>query len=139
MTDAELDNLCKTFKSTRKHVLDREAFFDCGKITVLKRLIEDARAQGKRLLVFSMFTQVLDIIKRILNEWDIRWIKLTGETKVDERQGLVDQFTNDEDITVFLLSTLAGGMGINLTAASVVVMCVPRARPCPLVLASSRC
>jgi SWI/SNF-related matrix-associated actin-dependent regulator 1 of chromatin subfamily A len=125
MTDAELDNLCKQFKSTRRHILPREAFFDSGKVTVLKRLIDEAKAQGKRLLVFSMFTQVLDIIKRILNEWEIKWVKLTGDTKVDERQTLVDEFTNDESITVFLLSTLAGGMGINLTAASVVVMSVP--------------
>jgi len=43
-------------------------------------------------------------------------------TKVDERQSLVDEFTNDSEIKVFLLSTLAGGMGINLTAASVVVV-----------------
>lgn len=125
MTDAELDNLCKQYKSTRRHALSREAFFDSGKVMVLKRLIDEAKAQGKRLLVFSMFTQVLDIIKRILNEWEIKWVKLTGETKVDERQTLVDEFTNDDSITVFLLSTLAGGMGINLTAASVVVMSVP--------------
>lgn len=53
---------------------------------------------------------------------DIKWIVLTGTTKVDERQALVDEFTNDPSITVFLLSTLAGGMGINLTAANVVVV-----------------
>lgn len=124
MTDAELDNLCKQFKATRKHVLDPKVFFDCGKVMELKRLIDEAKSQGKRLLVFSMFTQVLDIIKRVLDEWEIKWVKLTGDTKVDERQSLVDEFSNDDSITVFLLSTLAGGMGINLTAASVVVMCV---------------
>lgn len=49
---------------------------------------------------------------------------LTGSTPVDARQSLVDEFTEDESIEVFLLSTKAGGMGINLTAASVVVMYV---------------
>jgi SWI/SNF-related matrix-associated actin-dependent regulator 1 of chromatin subfamily A len=47
---------------------------------------------------------------------------LDGQTKTDERQSLVDEFTEDESITVFLLSTKAGGVGINLTAASVVVI-----------------
>ncbi len=59
---------------------------------------------------------------------------LTGSTPVDVRQTLVDEFTEDESIPVFLLSTKAGGMGINLTAASVVVMsvvslCPPRVIP----------
>lgn len=67
---------------------------------------------------------MLDILKKVLDNLDVKWVKLTGETKVDERQGLVDTFTNDPSITVFLLSTLAGGMGINLTAASVVVLFV---------------
>ena len=47
---------------------------------------------------------------------------LTGSTPVDVRQALVDEFNEDESITVFLLSTKAGGMGINLTAASVVIL-----------------
>jgi hypothetical protein len=47
---------------------------------------------------------------------------LTGSTPVDVRQSLVDEFTEDESIPIFLLSTKAGGMGINLTAASVVII-----------------
>lgn len=53
---------------------------------------------------------------------DIKYLILTGSTAVDVRQTLVDEFTDDASIPVFLLSTKAGGMGINLTAASVVVM-----------------
>jgi SWI/SNF-related matrix-associated actin-dependent regulator 1 of chromatin subfamily A len=68
------------------------------------------------------FTQTLDILKRVLDILGVKWVILTGITKVDERQGLVDEFTNDPSIKVFLLSTLAGGMGINLTAANKVVM-----------------
>jgi len=52
----------------------------------------------------------------------IKYLILTGSTAVDVRQTLVDEFTEDASITVFLLSTKAGGMGINLTAASVVIM-----------------
>jgi SWI/SNF-related matrix-associated actin-dependent regulator 1 of chromatin subfamily A len=57
-----------------------------------------------------------------LDHLDIRYTRLDGSTKTDERQALVDEFNEDEDITVFLLSTKAGGVGINLTAASVVVI-----------------
>jgi len=52
----------------------------------------------------------------------MRYLLLTGSTPVDVRQSLVDEFTEDLSIPIFLLSTKAGGMGINLTAASVVIM-----------------
>ena len=68
------------------------------------------------------FTQILDILQIILKHKSIRFLVLTGSTAVDVRQALVDEFTEDENIPVFLLSTKAGGMGINLTAASVVIL-----------------
>lgn len=52
----------------------------------------------------------------------IKYLLLTGSTAVDIRQSLVDEFNEDDSIPCFLLSTKAGGMGINLTAASVVIM-----------------
>ena len=70
----------------------------------------------------SQFTQVLDILQAILKHRRIKYLLLTGSTAVDVRQSLVDEFNEDDSITVFLLSTKAGGMGINLTSASVVVM-----------------
>jgi SWI/SNF-related matrix-associated actin-dependent regulator 1 of chromatin subfamily A len=70
------------------------------------------------------FTQILDILKAVLKQKDINYLTLTGSTPVDVRQSLVDQFNKDEDMSlpVFLLSTKAGGMGVNLTSASVVIM-----------------
>ena len=68
------------------------------------------------------FTQILDILQVILKQRSIKFLLLTGSTAVDIRQGLVDEFTEDASIPVFLLSTKAGGMGINLTAASVVIL-----------------
>jgi SWI/SNF-related matrix-associated actin-dependent regulator of chromatin subfamily A containing DEAD/H box 1 len=72
----------------------------------------------------EQFTQILDILKAVLNQKDINFLTLTGSTPVDVRQSLVDQFNKDEDMSlpVFLLSTKAGGMGINLSRASVVIM-----------------
>lgn len=73
-------------------------------------------------MCIPQFTQVLDILQAILKHRKIKYLLLTGSTAVDVRQSLVDEFNEDESITIFLLSTKAGGMGINLTAASVVVM-----------------
>jgi SWI/SNF-related matrix-associated actin-dependent regulator 1 of chromatin subfamily A len=61
----------------------------------------------------------------VLDQKDINYLILTGSTPVDVRQSLVDQFTKEDmKLPVFLLSTKAGGMGINLTAASVVILLV---------------
>ena len=64
----------------------------------------------------------MDILKKVLELKKYKYLVLTGTTPVDVRQSLVDEYNEDESILVFLLSTKAGGMGINLTAASVVVM-----------------
>jgi SWI/SNF-related matrix-associated actin-dependent regulator 1 of chromatin subfamily A len=61
----------------------------------------------------DQFTQVLDILQAILKKQETNYLLLTGSTAVDVRQSLVDEFTDDECIPVFLLSTKAGGMGIN--------------------------
>lgn len=74
------------------------------------------------------FTQVLDILQAIFKMKKIKYLLLTGATAVDIRQSLVDEFNEDDSIPCFLLSTKAGGMGINLTAASVVILyvCISR-------------
>lgn len=66
---------------------------------------------GALTFIAMQFTQMLDILQVILTHLGIRYIRLDGSTKVDERQSLVDDFTNDSEIKVFLLSTKAGGMG----------------------------
>ncbi|KAG6329996.1 hypothetical protein ID866_9092 [Astraeus odoratus] len=122
MTDAELQFFCQGYKSTRKFLQDDTCYLNSGKITVLLRLLGEYSASKRKVLIFSQFTQILDILQAILKLRDIRYLLLTGSTAVDVRQSLVDEFTEDESIPVFLLSTKAGGMGINLTAASVVIM-----------------
>ncbi|RDX55004.1 hypothetical protein OH76DRAFT_1452755 [Lentinus brumalis] len=122
MTDAELQHLCGTYKSLRRFLLDQDCYLEAGKVKVLLSLMETYQAEGRRLLIFSQFTQVLDILQKVLDIKKVKYLVLTGSTPVDVRQTLVDEFTDDESIPVFLLSTKAGGMGINLTAASVVIM-----------------
>ncbi|KAI0675210.1 SNF2 family N-terminal domain-containing protein [Trametes maxima] len=122
MTDAELQEFCATYKSLRRFVQDEDCYMQAGKIKVLLNLLERYKEDGRRILIFSQFTQILDIIQRVLDIKKVKYLVLTGSTPVDVRQTLVDEFTEDESIPIFLLSTKAGGMGINLTAASVVIM-----------------
>ncbi|KAJ7218012.1 SNF2 family N-terminal domain-containing protein [Mycena pura] len=122
MTDAELQFFCGTYKSIRKYLREDDCYLDAGKVQALLRLLAEYGEQGRKILIFSQFTQVLDILQAILKQKEIRYLLLTGSTAVDVRQSLVDEFSETDAISVFLLSTKAGGMGINLTAASVVIM-----------------
>ncbi|KAH7910603.1 SNF2 family N-terminal domain-containing protein [Hygrophoropsis aurantiaca] len=122
MTDAELQFFCQGYKSTQKFLENEACYLEAGKVTVLLRLLEEYGEAGRKVLIFSQFTQILDILQAILKQKSIKYLLLTGSTTVDVRQTLVDEFTEDESIPVFLLSTKAGSMGINLTAASVVIM-----------------
>ena len=78
----------------------------------------------KIIIHLVQFTQILDILQSVFKMQKVKYLLLTGATAVDIRQSLVDEFNEDESIPCFLLSTKAGGMGINLTAASVVILYV---------------
>lgn len=122
MTDSELQVFCASYRSTRKYLQSEDCYLQAGKVKVLLKLLDEYRVAGRRVLIFSQFTQILDILQRVLERQKIKFLILTGSTAVDVRQSLVDQFSTNESIQVFLLSTKAGGMGINLTAASVVIL-----------------
>ncbi|KDN38457.1 hypothetical protein K437DRAFT_259406 [Tilletiaria anomala UBC 951] len=121
-SDAQLSMVANSYPFTRKHVLPDEAWLNAGKIQALQRLIPKIKERGDRLLIFSQFTTVLDILTIALDVMKVSWVGFTGQTRVEDRQILVDQFSNDPSITCFLLSTKAGGLGINLTAANWVVL-----------------
>lgn len=74
------------------------------------------------MLVFSQWTRLLDLLEVLLLDMNMRFLRLDGSTPVKVRQELIDQYTTDTSIPVFLLSTKAGGLGINLTAADTVIL-----------------
>ena len=73
-------------------------------------------------MLFSQFVIMLNILEHVMDEMGIRYVRMDGQTEVNERQNLIDEFNQNPDITVFLLSTKAGGLGINLTSANVVIL-----------------
>lgn len=72
-----------------------------GKIIALQRMIPEMKARGDRILLFSQFTQVLEILEVVLETMGIKYLKLTGQTNVTDRQSMVDEYTNNSEITVF--------------------------------------
>ena len=87
----------------------------------LKILAELTRIEADhKILLFSQFTSMLKIIEERLLEKGIRFYKITGATSKKDRIGMVKQF-NDDDTPVFLISLKAGGVGLNLTGADMVI------------------
>ena len=87
-------------------------------------LVDEAADAGRKVLVFSQFTSYLDVLSAELDRRGIAHFTITGATPKRERVRLVNQF-NDDETPVFLVSLKAGGTGLNLTGASVVVHADP--------------
>lgn len=92
-----------------------------AKFEQLMEIIEECRSAGKRLLVFSQFTQMLDLIGRELGYQGIPHFYLDGSTPPSERIELCNRF-NDGERDLFLISLKAGGTGLNLTGADTVIL-----------------
>ena len=84
-------------------------------------IVKDATEAGHKILLFSGYTSMFELIEKELKEKEINYFKLTGSTKVDERIRMVDEFNENKDIKVFLISLKAGGTGLNLTGADMVI------------------
>ena len=91
-----------------------------AKLAVCLEYIRNAIAGGHRILLFSQFTTMLDIIEQNLEKENIRSLKLIGATSKLKRRELVDRFQQNH-AEVFLISLKAGGTGLNLTAADIVI------------------
>lgn len=88
------------------------------KINLLKEMLPELIEDGRRILIFSSFVQMLDIIENLVQELGIAYVRLTGETK--DRKTPIDRFQKEE-VPLFLISLKAGGTGLNLTAADTVI------------------
>lgn len=93
---------------------------DSAKLDTCMELLENAIEGGHRILVFSQFTTMLDVIQKQLRKRNISFFTLTGSTTKAKRRDLVEQFQNGR-AQVFLISLKAGGTGLNLTAADMVI------------------
>ncbi|GAY48598.1 hypothetical protein CUMW_112940 [Citrus unshiu] len=103
-------------------ILSEEHVMLSAKCRVLSKLLPSLKKGGHRVLIFSQWTSMLDILEWTLDVIGVTYRRLDGSTQVTERQAIVDAFNNDTSIFACLLSTRAGGQGLNLTGADTVVI-----------------
>lgn len=94
---------------------------DSGKLDCLKELMEEIVDGEHRTLLFSQSTRMLDIIEHFFEKWQVTTVRLDGSTPPNRRTILVDEFNSNPAIHCFLISTKAGGVGLNLTGADTVI------------------
>lgn len=94
---------------------------ESSKLNQCIEIIQDAVLGEHKILLFSSYTSMFEIIEEQLKKLKINYLKLTGQTKVGERIKLVDEFNTNKNIKVFLISLKAGGTGLNLTGADMVI------------------
>ena len=93
---------------------------ESGKLDTCMELIENTVASGHKILLFSQFTTMLDLLASRMQKLGISFSLLKGNVKAEKRRDLVEAF-NEGDTQVFLISLKAGGVGLNLTGADVVI------------------
>ncbi|KAJ5111350.1 Helicase C-terminal [Penicillium argentinense] len=121
--DFECHQMCiENPRSLGKFKLQNEEWMDSGKVDELQKLLTEFITKGDRTLIFSQFTMVMDILENVLETLKIQFVRLDGRTNVEDRQSILDAFHENTEIPVFLLSTKAGGAGINLACANKVVI-----------------
>ena len=94
---------------------------DSGKLAKLDQLLRTLKMGGHRVLLYFQMTRMIDLMEEYLTYRNYKYVRLDGSTKLEDRRDTVHDFQTRPDIFIFLLSTRAGGLGINLTAADTVI------------------
>lgn len=118
-------------------LFDENYTYESGKLHLLIELVESAVDSGHRLLIFSQYTSMLEIIRNELNKKNLKCFYLDGKTPPYERSEMADRF-NGGDRDIFLISLRAGGTGLNLTGADTVIHYDPWWNPAATDQASDR-
>ena len=94
-----------------------------GKMLILESLVPYLFSKGHKVLIFSQFKTQLDILEdwaSLIHKWSV--CRIDGQTKQEDRRAMIKDFNTDPSVQLFLLSTRAGGQGINLVAADTVIL-----------------
>ncbi|CAI5986090.1 unnamed protein product [Closterium sp. NIES-65] len=116
------DLLSSQFDGSYVYPPVEEMVAQCGKLKLLDRLLPQLKSKGHKVLIFSQMTRLLDILDYYLEERGHHPFRLDGSVKLDDRRQQIEEFNTSPEAFIFLLSTRAGGLGINLTAADTVII-----------------
>jgi len=108
-----------------------------AKLELLEQMLPELLAEGRRVLVFSQFTEMLGLIEALLRQLELPSLTLSGDTPIGQRGEIVRRF-QAEEIPLLLVSLKAGGVGLNLTAADTVIHVDPWWNPAVEAQASAR-
>ena len=102
---------------------DEHLVFNSGKMVILDKLLKKMKSQGSRVLIFSQMSRVLDILEDYCLMREFRYCRIDGSTAHEDRISAIDEYNREgSEKFIFLLTTRAGGLGINLTSADIVVL-----------------
>ncbi|OQR88485.1 ATP-dependent helicase [Thraustotheca clavata] len=125
-SDFDLHELCVQYSDVSPELralqLSEDVLLNSAKLKFLQTLLPNLKQDDHRVLIFSQWTKLLDLIEVLMDHLGYRYLRLDGSTNVADRQAMIDEFNDDPSIFAFLLSTRAGGLGINLTAADTVIL-----------------
>ncbi|XP_066535882.1 lymphoid-specific helicase [Hoplias malabaricus] len=107
---------------TEEFKIDEQLVEASGKFLVLDRMLPELKKRGHKVLIFSQMTSILDILMDYCYLREYQYSRLDGSMKYSEREENMKKFSTDPEVFLFLLSTRAGGLGINLTAADTVII-----------------
>ena len=107
-----------------------------GKLELFEELLDECIEGGHKVLVFSQFVKMLDILSKVLDKKKIRYCRLDGQSR--NREEIISTFNTDDTVKVFLISLKAGGFGLNLTSADTVILYDPWWNPMVEEQASDR-
>eukprot|EP00054_Salpingoeca_dolichothecata_P035663 m.5941 g.5941 ORF g.5941 m.5941 type:complete len:567 (-) comp5724_c0_seq2:168-1868(-) len=104
------------------YLINEDLVRSSGKLQLLDQLLPALKKKGHKVLIFSQMTKLLDILGMYLDMRKHKYCRFDGATSLAERGRQIDEFNTNKDVFVFLLSTRAGGLGVNLTAADTVII-----------------
>ncbi|KAI4861413.1 SWI/SNF family of DNA-dependent ATPase [Hypoxylon rubiginosum] len=105
------------------YTTDEHLVYNSGKMALLDRLLRRLKKQGSRVLIFSQMSRLLDILEDYCVFRDFKYCRIDGGTAHEDRIAAIDEYNKpDSEKFIFLLTTRAGGLGINLTSADIVIL-----------------
>ncbi|KAI0473148.1 chromatin-remodeling complex ATPase-like protein [Xylariaceae sp. FL0804] len=105
------------------YTTDEHLVFNSGKMALLDRLLRRMQTQGSRVLIFSQMSRLLDILEDYCVFREFKYCRIDGGTAHEERIAAIDDYNREgSEKFIFLLTTRAGGLGINLTSADIVIL-----------------
>ena len=114
---------CIIFIEGPPYTTDQHLVDNSGKLRVLDKLLTRLQQEGSRVLIFSQMTRVLDILEDYCLWKGFEYCRLDGQTPHEERQSQINAYNMpDSSKFIFMLSTRAGGLGINLATADIVIL-----------------